>query len=272
MIELKNINKKYGKKVIFEKLNLKIPNGIFGLLGENGSGKTTLLNIIASVSKYEGEVITKDKDINYLPQNFNFFENLTTIESIKFFKELKEDSNKKKSEYLVEILELQPYLNYKVKDLSGGTRQRLGILQAFLGESKIILLDEPTVGLDPSQRINFFNLVSSLTTEDMTVIISSHILSDIYSLCENIGIIKRGEIIFNDSLDNFINKFNEETYETIIDLEELSDFKNQTILSIRRYSKQVKVKYIGKKYRNMDKKVEANFEDIYYYFCQKVKL
>lgn len=215
MLKLNNVNKRFKSVVTADNISVELGNYTYGLLGRNGSGKTTLLRCITQIEKvnsgtisyYDNKTKTKDylNHIGYLPQNFDVFNELTAYEVLQFFANLKE--------YEItdgEIMELLAILNltYKkddlVKNLSGGMKRRLGIAQALIGSPDILLLDEPTAGLDPEERLNFKNVIRKIQN-NKCVILSTHIVSDIESLCDKILVLLNGKIAQFDSCKELAN-------------------------------------------------------------------
>lgn len=216
-IEIKNLSKNYGQKQALKNINLTIEKGMFGLLGRNGAGKTTLMRILAAIlCKTEGEVIVygtpieKAKKIRsitgYLPQEFSFYPNLTVYEALDYLGVL---SGMKKSERaeripnLLKMVNLNGKKNTKIKALSGGMKRRLGIAQAILHQPKVLIVDEPTAGLDPEERVRFRKLLCDIA-EDRIVILSTHIVEDIEKTCKNIAVLRDGEVIYNGTIDRFV--------------------------------------------------------------------
>ena len=216
-IEIKNLSKNYGQKQALKNINLTIEKGMFGLLGRNGAGKTTLMRILAAIlCKTEGEVtvygtpIEKAKKIRsitgYLPQEFSFYPNLTVYEVLDYLGVL---SGMKKSERaeripnLLKMVNLNGKKNTKIKALSGGMKRRLGIAQAILHQPKVLIVDEPTAGLDPEERVRFRKLLCDIA-EDRIVILSTHIVEDIEKTCKNIAVLRDGEVIYNGTIDRFV--------------------------------------------------------------------
>ncbi len=215
MLEIKHLNKNFSKKEILKDFNYKFDNGVYGILAPNGAGKTTLLRCIAQIYKegnktvfYNGEKLSKNKDFNhligYLPQQFGLFKNLSVFDALSLIANFKEIDKKTSSDNIKEclsIVNLNTEGNKKVGALSGGMLRRLGIAAALLGEPQILLLDEPTAGLDPEERIRFKNIISSIN-KDKTVILSTHIVEDVESLCNEIIIMKNGKIITSGSCED----------------------------------------------------------------------
>ena len=213
MIKVQNLTKKYGKKTVLDNVSFTIADGeVLGFLGPNGAGKSTTMNIITGyISSSEGSVeidgvdimddpIAYKKKIGYLPEIPPLYVDMTVNEYLEFVCELK----KADKSCIDSILDEVRILNVKdrlIKNLSKGYRQRVGIAQALVGDPEILILDEPTVGLDPQQIIDIRNVISELGKKK-TLIISSHILSEISAVCSRVLIIKNGKIVAEDTPDN----------------------------------------------------------------------
>lgn len=194
-------------------VNLEIKEGMFGLLGPNGAGKSSLIRILVSLMKpSSGKVLVNGKDaaknrayvrsmLGYLPQDFSFFSNLKTYEFLDYAARLAGMSSRRKRnqavDKLLEDVGLFDVRSRKASKLSGGMKRRLGIAQALINEPKIIIVDEPTTGLDPEERIRFRNLLARLGSQDVSIILSTHIVADISSICEHMALLNKGEIAFS---------------------------------------------------------------------------
>ncbi len=211
-IEIKNISKSYGKKVALKKVDLVLEDGIYGLLGSNGAGKSTLLNIlVTSLSQTSGEVLYNGIDIRdknsdyleklgYLPQNPRFYKNYTAEEFLRYMAALKGVNNDcldKRIPKLLAFVNLKNEEKTKIGNFSGGMVQRIGIAQALINNPKILILDEPTAGLDPIERIRLRNLISNVA-KNKIVIIATHIVPDVEYIANRIILLKKGEICRND--------------------------------------------------------------------------
>ena len=222
MIEVKNLTKVYGNHTAVKNVSFTIEDGhIYGFLGPNGAGKSTTMNIITGcLSATEGEVRVNGYDIfeepykakstiGYLPEIPPLYTDMTPYEYLMFVAEAKGVSANKRYPQVREVMEitgLEDYSDRLIKNLSKGYKQRVGIAQAMLGDPDIIILDEPTVGLDPKQIIEIRELIKALG-EIKTVILSSHILAEISSVCDHIIIIAHGEIIADDTIENLVNGY-----------------------------------------------------------------
>lgn len=272
-IEIKNVSQKYirNKKKSLDNVNMSITKGIFGLLGENGAGKTTLLKTLATVMplqdgtiNIEGHDIRKDiekirKFIGYLPQKFDFFENLTVYEMLDYIallKNVKEEEREYEIKMLIQQFNLQDKTNSKIRSLSGGMKQRLAIAQSLLGDSKLVILDEPTVGLDPNERLRFRNIINEKSSE-RTIIISTHIISDIAMLCNNIGIMKGGKVVYCGSIDDLLELVEGKIYvDRLNTQDEIDRAKYKKTISILRKKNTVEVRFI------LDTPLTANYEQV----------
>ena len=209
-ITIQGISKKYrGNKFGLKDFNLELKNGITGLIGPNGAGKSTLMRILATISKPTEGKITLDgidivkfpdtirKVLGYLPQDFGVYPNLTAMEFLEYIAAIKGftgKSIKQRIESLLEELNLTVVRNRPIGTYSGGMKQRIGIAQVLLGDPKLLILDEPTVGLDPEERVRFRNLLTELSGERI-VILSSHIVSDIETMAGDITIVFQGRVL-----------------------------------------------------------------------------
>ncbi|MCM3315283.1 ATP-binding cassette domain-containing protein [Rummeliibacillus stabekisii] len=226
MIKISNLSKTIRRKVILDNINAEL-SGITGIIGPNGAGKTTLMEIIASVQKADSKsIITYNNNnrkvkIGYLPQNFNIYPNLTVIQVIELIASLKKSYHKVYIEQLIDQMNLELYRDVKLKKLSGGTLQRVGIVQALLNKPDYLIIDEPTTGLDIIEAIKLRESLLSLKDE-VEIIISSHIPEDIASICDNLLVIKEGKKIYDGDINQLISKTSNTTYEGIINRSELN--------------------------------------------------
>ena len=221
MIELKNVTKKYGKFIAINNLNFEIKeNEIVGLLGPNGAGKSTTMNMITGfIDATEGNILIDGtdieknpkkakKDIGYMPENVPLYQSLTVREFINFMSDLKGVPRRDKKSQIQNIIKdtgLEEVQNKLIKNLSRGYKQRVSFAGAIVGNPKILILDEPTVGLDPKQIVEIRELIKKLG-KNHTVIISSHILSEISQICDKVIIINKGEIVAIDTPENLESK------------------------------------------------------------------
>lgn len=229
MIELKNVYKRYGTAIVINDMSFKIEKGkIVGFLGQNGAGKTTTMKLIAGLIKpSEGEVLiegekhsNKNKSkIGYMPENVPLYESLSVREFIDFMAEMrgvKKSGRKEVVNNLIAKLNLKQVERSIIKNISRGYKQRVSLAGALAGNPEIILLDEPTVGLDPKQVIEIRNLIKSLAGNH-TILVSSHILSEISQMCEKVIIIDKGKLVTIDSPKNLEDKLSTNKIQIIVE-------------------------------------------------------
>ena len=207
-LRVDRLTKRYKNKIAVDRLSLNLHEGVHGLLGANGAGKTTLMRMLCGVLKpTEGTVSFDDVDVSdenyrailgYLPQDFGYYPEFKGIDFIMYMAALKgipQETAKRRTAELMELVGLKDVEKKKIKSYSGGMKQRLGIAQALLNDPKLLILDEPTAGLDPKERVRFRNLIEELG-KDSVVLLSTHIVSDIESIADDVLIMKSGQVIF----------------------------------------------------------------------------
>ncbi|MEG2415958.1 MAG: ABC transporter ATP-binding protein [Peptostreptococcaceae bacterium] len=281
-IILKDVSKFYGKKQALNNINLEIEKGMFGLLGRNGAGKTTLMKSIATLlSVSSGNVIVCGINVNeaskiremigYLPQDFSMYSNMSVYEAMDYLGVLSGLDKKTRKERIPSLLSkvnLNNNMKTKVKAMSGGMRRRLGIAQAILHNPKVLIVDEPTAGLDPEERVRFRNLLSEIA-EERIVILSTHIVGDIESTCENIAVMDEGKIIFKGTVTELLDKANGNIYEAKISRVEVEDIKKKYIVTnLLMMSTEANIRFIAKDKSEVFKGAEVtlpNVEDAYMY-------
>lgn len=220
-IEIQGLNKIYpnGNHALKD-INLEFGTGMFGLLGPNGAGKSSLMRILVTLMKpTSGIVLVDGMDIQkhrkelrsllgYLPQDFRFFTSLKTWEFLDYSGSLAGMKNKKlrisEVDRLLDQVGLLEVRDRQANRLSGGMKRRLGIAQALIGNPRIIVVDEPTTGLDPDERIRFRNILSQLSQHEVTIILSTHIVGDISSTCQGMALLNRGELVFAGAPENLV--------------------------------------------------------------------
>ena len=251
MIEVKHVTKKYGKTIAVEDISFTIKEGeIVGLLGPNGAGKSTTMNILTGfIEQTEGDVIIDGynmlkkpmkakKEIGYMPEGVPLYTDLTVKEFVTYMAELKKVDKKVKKEQVEKVLNatgIQNVKNKLIKNLSRGYKQRVSMAGALVGEPKILILDEPTVGLDPKQITEIRNLIKDLGKQH-TVILSSHILSEVSQICNKVIIINKGKIVAIDTPENLENKVanNNCIYVTVEDLDNKMDIVKDKIEKVKK--------------------------------------
>jgi len=287
-IVLQGVNKFYGKKQALKNVNLKINEGMFGLLGRNGAGKTTLMKILATlIQKNSGEVfvcglpISNAKEIRsiigYLPQDFSMYSNMTAYEALDYLGVLSCMNKSDRMKIIPELLEkvnLHNNHKTKVKAMSGGMKRRLGIAQAILHNPKVLIVDEPTAGLDPEERVRFRNLLCEIA-ENRIVILSTHIVGDIEATCENVAVLDEGMVIYNGTVSKLLEEASGKIYSADVSKLEIENVKKRfTINSMVTMGNHVNVRFIvddGNKdtlFKGASV-CEANVEDAYMYLMHK---
>ena len=230
-LKLDGLTKKFGNFTAVNHINLTMKNGVYGLLGVNGAGKTTLMRMLCTLLKpTEGTIYYNGKDIfemgseyrrqlGYLPQEFGFYPEFTVQDYLLYIASLKGLRSVvagKRVKELISRVGLSKAAHKKMKKLSGGMKRRAGIAQAMLNNPKILILDEPTAGLDPNERIRFRNLISELS-EDRLVLLSTHIVSDIEYIANEIWLMKDGKMMHKGTVDEIIDSMPETVWECFVD-------------------------------------------------------
>ena len=208
------VSKQYKNHIAVDRISIRLQKGVYGLLGENGAGKTTLMRMICGVLKPTSGTISFDgMEVNeeayrsilgYLPQDFGYYPEFTGQDFLLYMAALKgiaKPQAKRKTAELLQLVGLQDVARKKTKTYSGGMKQRLGIAQALLSQPKLLVLDEPTAGLDPTERVRFRDLIKDLGKESI-VLLSTHIVSDIEQIADLVLIMKNGRLIYQDKWDN----------------------------------------------------------------------
>ena len=279
-IKIEGLQKRYRKFQALKNINLHTETGLFGLLGPNGAGKSTLMKILSTILPFdEGKITIYDYDLvkegdkvrqllGYLPQHFNVPTQFTGREFLHYVASMKGVTNQQERnlqvEKLLEEVNLVQQANKKIKGYSGGMKRRLGIAQALLGNPKLIILDEPTAGLDPSERIRFRNLIEKLS-KDHSIILSTHIISDIESSCENVAVIYQGEVLFKGSTEELAEKAVKVVWELSVPFSEYDQVeKEYVIISSRKEKDRVVFRIISKeKPKGEVSPVQPTIEDGY---------
>jgi ABC-2 type transport system ATP-binding protein len=267
MLKIKDLTKTYPSGVqALKGVSLELSPGVFGLLGPNGSGKSTLMKILATLLEPDsGTIEMNDVDLitrkdhtrrmlGYLPQDFGLYPTLTARQMLDYLAKLKGISNKRERHALIEALLERVNLSLEptqpLGEFSGGMRQRLGIAQALIGDPQLIIVDEPTAGLDPQERVRFHNLISETAGENCVVILSTHIVSDVCNLCSRMAIIQKGKIVSESTPQHAVDKLKDAVWEATVPREQLSAFKSQfNVISSRMVAGQARLRVISKDQR-----------------------
>jgi len=286
-ISIQDLNKVYpnGNHALKD-INLDIKEGMFGLLGPNGAGKSSLMRILVTLMKpSSGQVLVNGKDtagnrayvrrmLGYLPQDFSFFSNLTTFEFLDYAARLAGmDNRRRRSEAVNTMLEevgLFDVRSRKAGKLSGGMKRRLGIAQALINEPKIVIVDEPTTGLDPEERIRFRNLLARLSSREVIIILSTHIVADISSTCEHMALLNRGQVAFTGSPEELIRQAEGHVWSIQVTEEEYVEVnqKYQVVATVM-MKDGWKVTVVGDEVKGFKAQpVPPNLEHAYVYFVE----
>ena len=284
---LDNLTKEFGDFTAVDHINLSMANGVYGLLGVNGAGKTTLMRMLCTLLKpTSGNIYCNGKDIfkmgseyrnllGYLPQDFGFYPEFTVKDYLLYISSIKgirPAVAKKRTNELIGKVGLTKAANKKLKKLSGGMKRRAGIAQAMLNNPKILILDEPTAGLDPNERIRFRNLISELSEERM-VLLSTHIVSDVEYIANEILLMKDGTIVNEGTLDEIINSMPEKVWNCVVPQSMVASItKKYKVSNMKTDQHEVELRIIS-----AEKPCEAAvyvppaLEDVFlYYFGEKV--
>jgi ABC-2 type transport system ATP-binding protein len=283
-LTIQNISKQYTKdKFGLKDFSLAMETGILGLLGPNGAGKSTLMKMIATISKpTHGSIALDDHDIikdpdyirrflGYLPQDFGVYDNLNAYEFLNYIAAMKGVGGpglKPRIENLLEGVNLIESAKFPIGTYSGGMKQRVGIAQALLNDPKVLIFDEPTVGLDPEERMRFRNLISDLA-EHCIVILSSHIVSDIETIADEVAIMKGGKLLTKGSQASVIQLADGKVFETVLTSDELAPFKaRHLVINTIRQKDGIRTRYMSNDPLSGSTPAVASLEDAYLYLTQ----
>lgn len=223
-LTLHQLSKHYGDKVVLDGISARLTPGLYGLLGANGTGKSTLLNLLCHFTKPDSGTIELDgkreasyfyEQVGFLPQHFSYYGNFTGLDFLLYMATLKGMSKKqakKEADYLLRLVGLHDVRRKRIAAYSGGMKQRLGIAQALLNDPKILILDEPTVGLDPKERVKFRNIISDLSARKI-ILLSTHIVSDVEAIAKEIIILKNGQFLQQGSSQELLETMNGKVWE-----------------------------------------------------------
>ncbi|MCK4656371.1 MAG: ABC transporter ATP-binding protein [candidate division Zixibacteria bacterium] len=268
-------------------VNLDIGSGMFGLLGPNGAGKTTLMRILVTLMKPTAGQVTIDgldllkkrkeirRMLGYLPQEFSVFSRLKTWEFLDYAARLGGIRSRKqrleKVDRMLEEVGLFDARERKASKLSGGMKRRLGIAQTLISDPRIMVVDEPTVGLDPEERLRFRNILADLSRKDMIVILSTHIVGDISSTCTDMAVLNDGKIVFNGSPESLVESARDKVWRVIASDYELDELKqNFPVISTVPSERGWEVRLVGSDVPGHQvEQVEPNLEDAYICFMQE---
>lgn len=248
-LSLDRLSKQYGSKIAVDNISTTLTPGVYGLLGANGAGKTTLMRMLCGILEpSSGEVFFNDREITsmgasyrnilgYLPQDFGYYPNYTAMEFMMYMAALKGIPNHiaiKRIKKLLNTVDLSHVATKRIKTFSGGMKQRVGIAQALLNNPKILILDEPTAGLDPKERVRFRNLLSEYAG-DKIVILSTHIVSDIEAIADEVLLMKKGRIVQRGTVWDLIQKAEGKVWELTVSPREVQHWQAKTTVANLRH-------------------------------------
>lgn len=283
-LSIDRLTKHYGSKIAVDCVSAVLTPGVYGLLGENGAGKTTLMRMLCSILEAtSGEVFFDGKNVidlgadyrnilGYLPQDFGYYPDYTAMEFLRYIAALKGIPRKravKRSEELLEITGLENVASKKIKTFSGGMKQRLGIAQALLNHPKLLILDEPTAGLDPKERVRFRNLLADYAG-DKIVLLSTHIVSDIEAIADHVYIMKKGGFVTEGTVPDLIEQAEGKVWELEVSPKEVHQWeKKATISNLRHEDNSVMLRIVSdEKPAPQAAACHAALEDLYLYYFQ----
>lgn len=283
---IQDLTKQYTKhKAGLTDYSITVDKGVLGLLGPNGAGKSTLMKIIATISKptrgtvfLDGEDIVQKPDyirkiLGYLPQDFGVYPNLNAYEFLEYIAAMKGVGGaglRKRIDLLLEGVNLTADAKRPIGTYSGGMKQRIGIAQALLNDPKVLIFDEPTVGLDPEERVRFRQLLTEMAT-DCIIILSSHIVSDIETIADQVAVMQSGRLIAKGLAQEIIRQAEGNIFETQIESQALAAFKRKyAVIDTSRQNEYTRVRYIGHRSETAPDStpVTATLEDAYLFLTQ----
>ena len=285
-LQMVNVTKCFGDLKAVDDMNIKITNGVYGLLGVNGAGKTTLMRMICTLlTPTSGQILFDGRDIQkmegeyrnllgYLPQEFGYYPDFSVKDYLLYIaglKGIRPVVAKKRVQELLGQVGLSKASNKKMKKLSGGMKRRVGIAQAILNNPKVLILDEPTAGLDPTERVRFRNLISELS-EERIVILSTHIVSDVEYIANEIWLMKDGRLVQQGSLNDILDSMPEKVWMLVTSQAEASKLMKQYKVSNMKTDRDgVELRIISAQQPTACAKVvQPNLEDVFlYYFGEK---
>lgn len=283
-LEIKNVSKNYGKNLALNGVNLELTPGIYGFLGANGAGKSTLINILTdNIHRTSGEILWDGIDIlkhnkeyrkilGYMPQYQGYYRNFSAEAFLIYMGQVKgldRRSAKQKTAELLKKMNLYDVRKRNVNEFSGGMRQRLMLAQALINDPKILILDEPTAGVDPQERINIRNYISEIAQERI-VIIATHIVSDVEAIAKEIVVMKEGNVVKIGTPQELIQGIAKHVFEVHTTIDEVSSLKDKYIVSnLYNSAEGIRAKIIDKKLNGIDRRnsADANLEDVYLFYC-----
>lgn len=285
MLDIRNLSKEYGNNLALDNFTITMKEGIYGILGANGAGKSTLMNLITdNVTRTSGHIMYKGKDIlelcaefrsivGYMPQQQGFYEQFSARAFIIYMASLKGIKGRKaraEADRLLKLVNLDNVAHKKIGSFSGGMKQRVLLAQALIGEPKILILDEPTAGLDPKERIRIRNFISELS-KDKIIIYATHVVSDIECIADQVLLMKRGKMIGMGTPSELIDALSGKVAEVVCTKEELSSLQQKhKFANVSQKREGLTIRVVGDDLPAEYKRVEndINLEDVYLYYFE----
>lgn len=281
-LQLQNLSKHYGAKYAVNDVNAKFVPGVYGLLGANGAGKTTLMRMICGVLKpTSGDIRLNGKTIDelgeqyythlgYMPQDFGFYPDFTAHEFMLYMAAVKGLDKRKaitRTKELLYMVNLSDVADKKIKSYSGGMKQRLGIAQAELNNPSILILDEPTAGLDPKERVRFRNILSNLAKEKI-VILSTHIVSDVSYIADTVLMMKQGQFLIQEKMQTVTAGIKGKVWELLVNENTAVEYSRHfSVVNLHHENDMVRLRIINESApRENAQPVEPNLEDLFLFY------
>lgn len=281
-LQLQNLSKQYGSKYAVNDVNAKFVPGVYGLLGANGAGKTTLMRMICGVLKpTSGDIRLNGKTIDelgeqyythlgYMPQDFGFYPDFTAQEFMLYMAAVKGLDKRKaiaRTKELLHMVNLSDVADKKIKSYSGGMKQRLGIAQAELNNPSILILDEPTAGLDPKERVRFRNILSNLAKEKI-VILSTHIVSDVSYIADTVLMMKQGQFLIQENMQTVTAEIKGKVWELLVNENTAVEYSRHfSVVNLHHENNMVRLRIINESApRENAQPVEPNLEDLFLFY------
>lgn len=278
-LKIEGLSRVYGKHKVLHDINFSMHEGIYGLIGKNGAGKSTLMRILATIDfASNGKVFFNGKDIfsigeeyrgmiGYMPQDYNIYSGFNAIDFLEYMgalKGMKKQELKLKISDVLEIVNLSDVSHKKIRTYSGGMKRRIGIAQAILNNPDILILDEPTAGLDPSERLNFSNFISNLSRKKI-VLLSTHIVSDIEAVAKELIVMNKGKILESGKVEDLIMSNQGKVWEAVLTQEEYQQIqKERKVIHVKQNGNNMTVRYIGERFQTEEnREQEPTLEDYY---------
>lgn len=280
-LQLQHLRKQYGAKTAVDDVSVNLTPGVYGLLGANGAGKTTLMRMICGVLKPTSGSIRLDgktiqtlgeqyyTHLGYMPQDFGFYPDFTAREFMLYMAAVKgmdKKTAKARTEELLELVNLHDVAGKKIRSYSGGMKQRLGIAQAELNDPDILILDEPTAGLDPKERVRFRNIISDFA-KDKIVILSTHIVSDVSYIADTILMMKQGKILLQGPMETITESIQGKVWEVMVTERDAAKYsRNLRVVNLHHEGNQIRLRIVEDEAPAPDARhVEPSLEDLFLY-------